>query len=76
MRIEEVRLKVNLKGEQYWEQGLILKHPIPYEILQEVKLNRGTVEVLKYADADTCPPPAAPIPEAKVKKLIPKRKVK
>jgi hypothetical protein len=76
VKIEEVRLKVNLKGNQYWEKGLVVKAPIPAELLQEVKLNTGTVEVLKYAKEEPIPAPVSePVPELKVKKLI-KRKGK
>ena len=74
MKIEEVRLKVNLKGNQYWEKGLVVKAPIPAELLQEVKLNTGTVEVLKFSQEEPSTV-SEPVPELKVKKLI-KRKGK
>jgi len=51
MHIEQVQLTVTLKaGEKIWAKGEVISSPIPHELLDEVKLNTGTVKVLKQAD--------------------------
>ena len=46
--IERVKVKVTLKaGDQEWVEGRIVSAPIPDVLLEEVRLQTGTVEVLK-----------------------------
>jgi hypothetical protein len=46
--IEKVMLNVTLKsGKDVWQEGTILEAPLPPDILQEIKDNTGTVNILK-----------------------------
>lgn len=48
MQIEKVVIKKTLKaGQDVWLEGVTLQSPLPPEILQEVYLGTGTVEVLE-----------------------------
>ena len=52
MYIEKCRLKVTLQSaKNVWEEGTIFTDPIPPDILEEIMLERGTVEVLEYGKA-------------------------
>ena len=52
MNIERVKVLVTLQCENnVWEEGTILTNPLPPDILEEIRLERGTVEVLEYAKA-------------------------
>lgn len=51
----KVELLVTLKGKDIWEKGLILdseQAPIPSDILEEIRLETGTVRVIKEKPAD------------------------
>ncbi|RLA02602.1 MAG: hypothetical protein DRQ42_00235 [Gammaproteobacteria bacterium] len=52
--IEKIEIKKTLKaGKNIWEEGTILDRkdgPFPSDILEEVRLNRGTVEVIERSE--------------------------
>lgn len=46
--IEKVIIKRTLKaGKTVWEEGAVLKAPLPPDILEEIRLNTGTVGVIE-----------------------------
>jgi len=46
-RITRVRLKVTLKcGSKVWGKGMVLGEPIPVEVIEELRLKTGAVEVV------------------------------
>lgn len=45
--IEQVRMLVSLKGKRIWLKGEILNAPFHPEILQEIKQNPDSVEILE-----------------------------
>jgi hypothetical protein len=48
MSIEKIRLLKTVKaGSKVWVQGSEISSPIPPVLLQEIKLNKNTVEILK-----------------------------
>ena len=70
--IKEVRVLKHLRGTGgvEWEKGLILKHPIPHDILLEIKWNTGLVEVLSEGSemiSTVPPPPEVPTTTSNVK---------
>jgi len=63
MNIERIELLTTLKGKEVWKKGTIFDpkkdgHPIPPEIIAEVRANTGTVRVLK-AISETSQPVAS-----------------
>lgn len=62
MKIEQVKLRRTLKaGKNVWVEGSYFpnrEYPsIPHEILSEVRLNTGTVEVTKKGEPELFIPP-------------------
>lgn len=54
--IAKVRLLVTLKaGDKSWAQGSILEAPLPPAILNEIRVGRGTVEILKVTQPEKEP---------------------
>jgi len=43
----KVKIKCSLKGKRIWAEGLVLESPLPSDILNEIKRNTGTVEVIE-----------------------------
>jgi len=52
--IEQVLIKKTLKaGDNIWAEGSIENSPLPDVLLEEVRLNTGTVEVLKGSNNES-----------------------
>lgn len=73
MNIERVELLVTVKGTKVWKKGTIFDpqkdgHPIPSEIINEVRANTGTVRVLGAA-APTAKQEGAAEAEARLAEL-------
>lgn len=48
MKVEKVRVLTTLKcGEKVFQQGKVLTHPLPAEILKELAAKTGTLEVIE-----------------------------
>jgi len=63
--IERCRVSRTLQGSKLYRKGMVFDakiKQIPSEILQEVRMNTGTVEVLSYK---TNEPPPVPVVEEK-----------
>ena len=48
-RVKKVKMTLSvLAGTKVWDQGLIIDSPIDPILLNEIRQNTGTVEVLEY----------------------------
>ncbi len=55
MGIEKVRITKSLRGDREYKVGEVITSPIPYEILSELRMNRGSVEVLEVSSFTPAP---------------------
>ena len=70
--IKEAKVLKHLRGTGgvEWEKGVILKAPIPHDILLEIKWNTGSVEVLSEGPEMVSiapPPPEVPTTTSNIK---------